>query len=69
MRARELGVCGSAENQTDGSVVVIAAGAAAALEELTRWLQRGPPMARVDAVESTVIDPAGIAWPAGFVPR
>ena len=53
----------------DGSVVVIAAGSVEALEELTRWMHRGPPMARVDALEWEAIDPASVAWPAGFVEK
>jgi acylphosphatase len=65
-RARELSVRGSAENLPDGSVVVLAAGDIAALEELTRWLHQGPSMARVDALEWEAVDPAAIAWPAGF---
>lgn len=65
-RARELALRGSAENQADGSVVVLAAGESAALAELTQWLKRGPPMARVDALESEDIDPAALSWPAGF---
>jgi acylphosphatase len=68
-RARALSVRGSAENLPDGSVLVLAAGDVAALEALTRWLQQGPPMARVDALEWDVIDPAAVAWPAGFVPK
>ena len=65
-RARELALRGSAENCADGSVVVLAAGATAALAELTQWLKRGPPMARVDALESEDIDPAALSWPVGF---
>ena len=68
-RARELSVQGSAENLADGSVVVLAAGPVEALEELTRWLHRGPPMARVDALEWEAIDPAGVAWPSSFVQK
>lgn len=45
-----LGITGSARNRADGSVEVIAAGSEAALDELERWLQHGPPAARVDAV-------------------
>ena len=35
----------------DGRVEVVAAGDAAALAALTRWLWAGPPAARVDAVQ------------------
>jgi acylphosphatase len=68
-RARELSVRGSAQNLPDGSVVVLAAGSIAALDELTCWLRQGPPLARVDALESEPVDPAEIAWPAGFVQK
>ena len=60
---------GLAQNLPDGSVLVLAAGDIAALEELTRWLRQGPPMARVDSLESEPVDPAEFAWPAGFVQK
>ena len=68
-RARELSLRGSAQNLPDGSVVVLAVGDVAALEELTRWLRQGPPMARVDSLESETVDPTAFAWPAGFVQK
>lgn len=68
-RAVALGLCGSAENRPDGSVLVLAAGDAAALERLVDWLRRGPPLARVDAVEVEAIDPAASDWPEGFLER
>jgi len=49
-RALELGVAGRAENRPDGSVEVLAYGPAPALDELERWLHKGPPASRVDAV-------------------
>ncbi len=60
---------GSAQNLPDGSVVVFAAGDIAALDELTHWLRQGPPLARVDTLESEPVDPAEFAWPAGFVQK
>ncbi len=48
-RATALGLRGRAENRPDGSVLVHAAGAPAALDALIAWLHVGPPMARVDA--------------------
>jgi acylphosphatase len=68
-RAVALGLRGSAENRPDGSVLVLAAGDAAALERLVDWLRRGPPLARVDAVEVEAIDPAASDWPEGFLER
>ena len=50
MQALQLGLCGHALNRPDGSVEVLASGAAEALDALQRWLQRGPPAARVEAV-------------------
>jgi len=68
-RAIALALCGCAENLRDGSVRVLAAGSPQALAKLIAWLQVGPPMARVDAVEVEDIDPATQQWPAGFQQR
>jgi acylphosphatase len=68
-RAKALSLRGYAENRPDGTVLVLAAGPAAALDALVEWLHRGPPLARVDAVESESIDPADVDWPAGFLQR
>ena len=65
-RATELGLRGFAENRPDGSVLVLAAGSTAALDELTQWLHHGPPMARVDSIDATTLDPATLNWPASF---
>jgi acylphosphatase len=65
-RATELGLCGSAENRADGSVLVLAAGSPASLDQLTQWLRHGPPMARVDSLDATTVDASTIAWSAGF---
>ena len=51
--ARRLGLAGWVTNLGDGSVEVVAAGAAAALSELERALARGPSGAHVDAVEKS----------------
>ena len=68
-RAAALGLRGRAENLPDGSVLVHAAGAAAAVEALVAWLHRGPPLARVDAVEVEAIDPMSREWPEEFLDR
>lgn len=68
-RAAALGLRGHAENQPDGSVLVHVAGAAAAVETLVEWLHRGPPLARVDAVEVEEIEPASQEWPETFLQR
>ncbi|WP_066097699.1 acylphosphatase [Xanthomonas massiliensis] len=50
-RARALGLDGRALNRADGSVEVVVAGDAAAIDALAAWLRQGPPAARVEAVE------------------
>ncbi|KQQ83030.1 acylphosphatase [Xanthomonas sp. Leaf131] len=49
-RAIALGLRGHARNQADGSVEVVAAGTAAAVDALETWLWQGPPAAKVAAV-------------------
>jgi len=58
-QALRLGLRGSAVNLPDGRVEVLAEGDAAALDELERWLQSGPPAARVDGVERQAAEPPG----------
>ena len=53
-KARELGVSGYAENLTDGSVEVLIHGEEPAVSAMLRWLERGPPMARVASVDSVL---------------
>jgi acylphosphatase len=48
--ADRLLIRGFARNLPDGSVEVIAQGAASAVEQLRAWLRHGPPQARVDEV-------------------
>jgi acylphosphatase len=59
LEAQRLGLNGSARNLPDGSVEVLAQGAAAAVGELRAWLHRGPAQARVDEVRETAADEAG----------
>lgn len=49
--ARQLGLNGAVRNLRDGRVEVLACGPLDALARLEAWLWRGPPFARVDAVE------------------
>jgi len=49
--AERLGLRGYARNLDDGRVEVVACGDAHAVEALADWLQHGPSMARVDALE------------------
>ncbi|MDB6163943.1 MAG: acyP [Xanthomonadaceae bacterium] len=50
-QALALGLRGHARNLRDGRVEVLACGSSDALEQIERWLKRGPPMARVDGIE------------------
>lgn len=49
--AQRLGIEANPVNLADGTVEVTAAGPAAAIEALQRWLRHGPPHARVTAVD------------------
>ncbi|HLZ98362.1 MAG TPA: acylphosphatase [Steroidobacteraceae bacterium] len=51
LQAERLSIRGVARNLPDGSVEVIAHGAPEAVESLREWLHRGPPGARVAAVQ------------------
>jgi acylphosphatase len=53
LEANRLRLRGLARNLPDGSVEVVARGSAVAVEELHRWLRRGPAQARVEAVRET----------------
>jgi acylphosphatase len=64
--AVRLGIRGHAINLPDGRVEVLAIGDAAALAELRRWLARGPPAARVDALDATEITAAELGPVTGF---
>ena len=57
-QAVRLGLSGHARNLADGSVEVVACGAAPALAALEDWLQRGPPLARVTSVDRQSIETA-----------
>lgn len=50
-QALPLGLTGHAINLSDGRVEVLAHGPVEALDALESWLAKGPPAARVDAVE------------------
>lgn len=46
-----LGLRGHARNLANGDVEVLAIGEPEAIDRLAAWLQVGPPMARVDALQ------------------
>jgi acylphosphatase len=65
-KARQLGLAGRASNLPDGRVEVIASGPEADLAALRRWLQDGPPQARVTGL---VCGPCAEETFEGFVIR
>lgn len=58
--AQALGLAGWVRNRRDGSVEALLQGPPEAVAALVDWAHRGPPAARVSAVESVAeaIDPA-----------
>ncbi len=56
--AEQLGVRGFVRNLPDGTVEVLALGAAASLAALAGWLRQGPPLATVTNVTEHDEDPA-----------
>jgi acylphosphatase len=65
--ARRLGLSGYAQNLPDGSVLVEAEGAAGTLDELERFLRRGPRYAQVEGLQAQRSDARGDF--DGFVTR
>ncbi|MFC4452740.1 acylphosphatase [Deinococcus sonorensis] len=51
VKARDLGLAGSAENLLDGRVEVVAEGPQPELDRLLHWLRRGPAHAQVTQVD------------------
>lgn len=49
--AREAGATGWVRNRRDGSVEALVQAAPAVVEAVTQWARRGPPAARVDAID------------------
>ena len=56
--ARRLGLTGSVRNEPDGSVGAILVGQGAAISAMLALCHMGPPLARVDNVETTPVTPA-----------
>lgn len=65
VEARHLGLSGWVRNRGYDSVEAVASGEAAALNALERWARRGPPAARVFAVD---VRPATAAEAADLDP-
>ncbi len=58
-RAAQLGLVGWVRNEYDGSVALEAEGAEEKVDELIEWCKKGPPAARVRAVDVQRIAPTG----------
>lgn len=58
-RAAQLGVATTAENQADGSVIMIAEGDRNALAEFVAWAGVGPRLAGVTRIEVIDLEPSG----------
>lgn len=56
--ALNLGIVGEARNLDNGTVFVHAEGAHEALDALRAYLEHGPPLARVEAVSYTRVEPS-----------
>jgi acylphosphatase len=61
--ANRLGLAGRVRNRADGSVEAEVEGSREAIEALLRWCRRGPPAARVEAVEVEWEAPRGEPGP------
>lgn len=55
-QAQKLGLRGWVKNMPDGSVEAMACGDDVQLITFEKWLQQGPPMARVDRLNITNIE-------------
>jgi acylphosphatase len=64
--AASLGLRGSAVNLPDGRVEVVVAGSASAVRAMERWLERGPPLARVESVAAMPVDAETLTDVQGF---
>lgn len=58
-RATEVGVAGWVRNRRDGTVEAEIEGTEQQVEQMLAWADEGPPMARVEAVRVTEVDPTG----------
>jgi len=57
--AIKLGLVGTVQNMEDGSVYMVAEGEEEKLSELLGFLQKGPILARVEAVQEKWAEPTG----------
>jgi acylphosphatase len=52
-KAIELGITGTVENRSDGSVLIYATGTGEQIDQLTNWCRQGPPRAEVLVIDIT----------------
>jgi len=60
-RARAHGVAGWARNRIDGALEAVLEGPTEAVERVTRFLETGPPRARVDHIDVRDEPPEGLS--------
>jgi acylphosphatase len=58
-KAQKLGLTGWVRNCRDGSVETRFEGSSAKTQEFLKWLQHGPPGARVERVDEQIATPRG----------
>ncbi len=51
LKAEELGIVGTVQNLTDGSVFIEATGNEKPIQDFKNWCSEGPPHARVESLE------------------
>ena len=64
--AERIGLTGRVQNLDDGRVEVLAVGSASEVAELAMWLEHGPPGARVNSIETELVDAAEYESLQGF---
>ncbi|MCH6199095.1 acylphosphatase [Aquiflexum sp. LQ15W] len=52
-KALELGIKGWVKNESDGSVLVEMEGNPSSIIEMEEWLKHGPPIAKVESLETS----------------
>jgi acylphosphatase len=62
-KANELGLAGWVRNRHTGEVEALLEGEEETLQKMLAWCEHGPPRARVDFVEKSFGEPAGLRPP------
>ena len=53
-KADELAICGIVKNETDGTVYAELEGTASQIDQMMKWCEKGPPLARITKIEKEV---------------